>query len=430
MLKYQILLPTQLYDIKYLDKSLKYYLYEHSLYFNKYQYNKKKIILHKASLLYYYDYLTLNGFNVKYIKEFNSLNLSENIYMFDPIDVLPNNDCTLLENPNFILSKNELYASYDKMPSFKSLYNNLFKPKINYLQNINSTDKNNRGKYDYKVKTNNLPLLSDQDKKYIDKAIKWTNKYYSYNLGNCDNFIYPVTHKSARRWMMHFLNNNFEYFGKYQDSIDTTEKYLFHSLFSILLNIGLLNVNDVVNIIIKKYNHITINSREGFIRQLCWREYIRASTYYLFNMDTFFNENYFNNNNSLKNEWYEGKTNIKPVDDAIAISIDTGWTHHIIRLMVLGNYMLLQEIKPYDVFNWFMEMYCDAYEWVMMGNIVMSTFHHGRGLMKKPYFSSSNYILTHSNYKKDNWCITWNKLYKKFLYKHQHKLIQYGYRIK
>ncbi len=35
--------------------------------------------------------------------------------------------------------------------------------------------------------------------------------------------------------------------------------------------------------------------------------------------------------------------------------------------------------------------------------------------MTRPYFSSSNYILKMSDYKKEDWCETWDGLYYKFI---------------
>lgn len=91
--------------------------------------------------------------------------------------------------------------------------------------------------------------------------------------------------------------------------------------------------------------------------------------------------------------------------------------------MILGNFMLLSEIDPNEVYKWFMEMFIDAYDWVMVPNVYgMSQFADGGLICTKPYISSSNYILKMSNYKKAEWSIIWNDMYWRFLFNHKDKL--------
>ena len=88
--------------------------------------------------------------------------------------------------------------------------------------------------------------------------------------------------------------------------------------------------------------------------------------------------------------------------------------------MYLGNFLLLLQIKPNDVYKAFMSWTVDAYDWVMIGNVYcMSQFADGGTMMNKPYFSSSNYILNMSDYKKEDWCVTWDALYYNFIHTHQ-----------
>ena len=70
--------------------------------------------------------------------------------------------------------------------------------------------------------------------------------------------------------------------------------------------------------------------------------------------------------------------------------LKTGYLHHIERLMVLGNFMLLCEFDPDEVYRWFMELFIDSYDWVMVPNIYgMSQFADGGLMSTKPYISSS-----------------------------------------
>jgi deoxyribodipyrimidine photolyase-related protein len=198
-------------------------------------------------------------------------------------------------------------------------------------------------------------------------------------------------------------------------------------LLSSLINIGLINPQDIINKIAKFKNKIPLNSYEGFIRQLFWREY----QYYCYTYYDFKSKNYFNNQKSLDEHWYEGNVGIKPIDDAIKDAFETGYLHHIRRLMVIGNYMNLCEINPKDGFKWFMEFSCDSYEWVMHQNVYdMVFFVSGGATMRRPYMSSSNYILKMSNYKKEDWCDIWDSTYRKFVQNHKTKLWKYRYYVR
>lgn len=416
-----LILPHQLYEKKYLMKNNKYILWEHPHYFVKYKYNKKKLILHRASMRYYYDYLKKSNYNVSYI-EFNEKPKLNKYFIFDPIDKikLPGK-YTLLESPNFILNR-EMYDKYREKTK-KYFFNAFYmwsKKQLNIIPNMKSQDKYNRNKLGNKVK---IPKLSSNklDEKYIKSAIKYVNKHFSKNYGNTDSFIYPVTHKTAKKWLKDFIKNKLKNFGTYQDSISQRDNYLFHSILSSSINIGLLNPLEIIDEVLKY--KIPKNSLEGYIRQLFWREYQRyCYIYYNFN-----NKNYFGNRKKLNKNWYEGTLEIKPVDDCIKKGFDSGYLHHIERLMVVGNFMNLSGIHPKEGFKWFMEFSIDSYEWVMHQNVLEMVFFVGGDTMRRPYISSSNYILKMSDYKKDKWSDIWNKLYYKFLKKNKKKLWKYRY---
>ena len=132
-----------------------------------------------------------------------------------------------------------------------------------------------------------------------------------------------------------------------------------------------------------------MNSYEGYIRQLFWREYQRyCYIHYNFN-----GKNYFGNNKKIGKEYYDGTTGIVPVDDCIKKAFENGYLHHIERLMVVGNYMNLDGIKPVDGMRWFIEFSCDSYEWVMHQNVLDMVFCvTGGDTMRKPYILSLIHI--------------------------------------
>jgi deoxyribodipyrimidine photolyase-related protein len=123
--------------------------------------------------------------------------------------------------------------------------------------------------------------------------------------------------------------------------------------------------------------------------------------------------------------FYNGNTGIVPLDDAIQKLQQTGYNHHIERLMILGNFMLLCEIDPDQVYQWFMEMYVDAYDWVMVPNVYgMTQFADGGLMTTKPYISGSNYILKMSNYPKGEWQEIWDGLFWRFMHVHRSFFLQ------
>ena len=199
------------------------------------------------------------------------------------------------------------------------------------------------------------------------------------------------------------------------------ENFLFHSCISPFLNIGLITPDSVIKKILQLYNKKTIplNSVEGYIRQiLVWREFIRGI--YQLKSDEQENKNFWKHNRYLCESWYDGSTGIIPLDDCIKSAINDGYSHHIPRLMVISNLMNMCEINPKDIYKWFMEMYIDSSDWVMVPNVFgMATFSDGGLMSTKPYTCSSNYILKMSNYKKGPWCEIVDGLYWRFIDKHR-----------
>ena len=128
------------------------------------------------------------------------------------------------------------------------------------------------------------------------------------------------------------------------------------------------------------------------------------------------NRNHFKLDNKLSNEWYNGSLGIYPVDKTIIKAFDTAYLHHIERLMIIGNFMLLSGIRKKDGLKWFMEFAIDSYEWVMYQNVYDMVFYSTGGKTSyKPYISSSKYILKMSDYKNiNNWTMEWDHSYRSF----------------
>lgn len=149
-----------------------------------------------------------------------------------------------------------------------------------------------------------------------------------------------------------------------------------------------------------------------------WREFIRGIYFAKGNQER--TTNFWNFKRKMPEGFYHGTTGIDPVDATIEKVLRTGYCHHIERLMILGNFMLLCEIDPDEVYQWFMELFVDAYDWVMVPNVYgMSQFADGGLMATKPYISSSNYIKKMSNYSSGDWQSIWDALFWRFMHVHR-----------
>jgi deoxyribodipyrimidine photolyase-related protein len=165
-----------------------------------------------------------------------------------------------------------------------------------------------------------------------------------------------------------------------------------------------------------KENNIPINSTEGFVRQIIgWREFIRGI--YVSRGSEERTRNFWKFKKKIPASFYNGTTGIPPIDQTIKKVIQSGYCNHIERLMILGNFMMLCEFDPDEVYKWFMEYFIDSYDWVMVPNIYgMSQFSDGGLMASKPYISGSNYIIKMSNYKKGEWQEVWDGLFWRFMH--------------
>ena len=91
--------------------------------------------------------------------------------------------------------------------------------------------------------------------------------------------------------------------------------------------------------------------------------------------------------------------------------------------MVLGGFMFLCEIHPDHIYRWFMEMFVDSYDWVMVPNVYAMSQHADGGLITtKPYFSGSSYVRKMSNHSPGDWTAVWDGLYWRWIWNHHEEL--------
>jgi deoxyribodipyrimidine photolyase-related protein len=287
-----------------------------------------------------------------------------------------------------------------------------------------SFDEDNRKKVPKKL-LNEIPALLEIKFDSIDEQARaYVEKNFPENPGNLDQLYYPTSHREAKKWLKHFLTHRFEWFGDYEDAIVEGESWLWHSVLTPCLNTGLLTPEEVVKetLDFAGKHEVPLNSLEGFVRQLIgWREFMRATYQDLgVKMRT---TNHWNHHRKIPASFYEGTTGILPIDDTIRRLLNTGYCHHIERLMVLGGFMFLCEFHPDEIYNWFMEMFIDSYDWVMVPNVYAMSQHADGGLITtKPYFSGSSYVRKMSHYKNGDWCDVWDGLYWRWIDLHSDEL--------
>ena len=279
-----------------------------------------------------------------------------------------------------------------------------------------SFDEDNRKKLPKDIVPPQLKTFSYESNTF-NKYEKKIAEHFSSHAGDVRNFNYPVTRKQAKNAFLDFLQARFELFGDYEDAISMNHTFNYHSVLTPYLNIGLITPREVLELTLDyaEDRKIRLNSLEGFIRQIIgWREFIRGI--YQIEGEKQRTTNYWGFSQKLHPAFYSATTEIVPLDNAIKRTIKNAYCHHIERLMIIGNFMVLLKIHPDEVYRWFMEMFIDAYDWVMVPNVYgMSQYADGGLMSTKPYISGSNYILKMSDYKKGEWCQIWDSLYWRFI---------------
>jgi len=443
-----IIFPNQIFEnSKLLDESSKIFLIEEYLFFNQFNFHKQKILFHRMTMKSYEKFLKKKKLDVVYIDSTENIsdirefirNLDkkiQSIKIYDPVDNWLsrriNDSCEEknikienYNNPLFINNNEdlEIFFRSDKKKFFQTSFYKKQRVKLDIMM---IGDKPEGGKWTYddqnreKYPKNKIPPEIDYPKKddNYNEALNYLNNNYKNNYGLIDDEnIYPYNFQLAKKWLDDFFITRFYEFGPYEDAVVKEKSILNHSVLSPLLNTGLINPKELIKRTINYHyeNKIPINSTEGFIRQIIgWREFIRGV--YVCKGTEERNKNFWNFSRKIPISFYSATTGIDPVDDTINKINKSGYANHIERLMIIGNFMLLCEFDPNEVYRWFMELFIDSYDWVMVPNVYgMSQFGDGGLMSTKPYISGSSYILKMSNYKRGDWCMIWDSLFWNFI---------------
>ena len=232
------------------------------------------------------------------------------------------------------------------------------------------------------------------------EVIAMIEERFATHPGSTDQFDLPVTRADALVALKHFISHRLPKFGDFQDAMWQGAEELNHSRLSPVLNVHLLNPREVVRAALDAYDNgeAALNNVEGFVRQILgWREFVRG-IYWQFS-PRYESLNFFNTRFNLPQFFWDGRTDMVCVADAMRLVNEKAYAHHIQRLMVLGLLAQLIGVDPYQFHQWHMAMYVDAIDWVSLPNTLgMSQYGDGGIVGTKPYCASGAYIDRMSNY--------------------------------
>lgn len=361
------------------------------------------------------------------------------VHLFDPCDKLFEkrlekyvDKVIYHKSPQWLASREQL-EDYGK--GKKRLVHHVFYewmkgtfPEVHTLGKVKSQDIYNRNPLT-KEAIGELEAIGDiQTKKHrnlVKEAVMWVvghKVFGNYPGPNKDTMIdtlmtVAITHSEARDGLNEFIHKRYSSFGEYQDAmyndLNPRIRYLYHSGISPMINNGLLTPREVLDAI--KVKGVSVSTYEGFVRQvLGWREYCRL--YYLHFTKNEIKKNVFKSQGRLPKSWYQIKEG-DMIQNTITKAWQTGYLHHIERLMIIANWMNLHQIKPDEVYSWFYEFALDSYSWVMVFNVYsMGTWNDGGLAMRKPYISSSSYLIRMGRFSpKESWVEPWNQSYREFI---------------
>ena len=450
-MKASIIFPHQLFEHNpALVPGSAVYLVEEFLFFRQYRFHRQKLKYHRATMKFYERHLRRTGSNVVYVGSGSECSdvrrllraliddgateihycdtadnwLEKRIRRFDGRVRLVKH-CS----PMFLNSSDDLqtyfagkkhYFQTDFYTRQRKLRHILVDDGLRPAGGKWSFDADNRSRYP----RNGVPppVEFPAEGPFAREAAEYVRANFDDNYGRLDSaFTYPVTYDESRAWLRQFLERRFSEFGKYEDALVAAEPILHHSVLTPMLNVGLLTPAEVIDTTLSfaAANDIPLNSLEGFVRQIIgWREFIRGVYEAAGTRER--TTNFWKFERRIPASFWNASTGIVPVDLTIKKVLDTGYCHHIERLMVLGNFMLLCEFDPDEVYRWFMELFIDAYDWVMVPNVYgMSQFADGGLMATKPYISGSNYLMKMGDYPGGDWQRVWDALFWRFIDVHR-----------
>ena len=446
-----LIFPHQLFkNVDNLKNAKTVHILEHPIFFGyrekRMDFNKKKLVMHRASMKYYEQYLKkeLSAKIVYYdfasLRKNDFLKNCKDFSYYKTVDHLLEKEIATqckkynlqsitIEPLNFLTTDDQLEQYYDTVKNKKKPFfqTGFYKWQRERLQILMKSGKPIGGQLTFDSDNRN-PLPKDillptvtypKENKFVKEAIRYVEKNFKNNCGDCLDFWCPITFEEADIFLAEFLKSRFCKFGTYQDAITEREyPFLFHSGISSSINIGIILPMDVIKKSVEygEKHKIGMNNIEGFVRQILgWREFSRFTYKYIYKEMT--TTNYFNAKNRMGKSFYNGTTGILPLDFIIKKAFKNAYLHHIERLMIVGCLTMMAGMLPEDVYTWFMEFAVDSYDWVMINNVYSMALYSDGGLTtSKAYAASSNYeMIRRSDFPKGEWQEIWDALYWNFI---------------
>jgi deoxyribodipyrimidine photolyase-related protein len=422
-------------------------------------YQRKKLVLLLSAMRHYAQTLRDRGFEVDYIQAHSFLDgLQKHTDEHQPekwmtmaaasyhgrraqqtlqdrlgieVDILP--------NTQFLLGSYNPYPEPD--PDKRYVMENFYRAMRRHFDILMADEEPLGGQWNFDKenrktlpKSLDLPVDLYFEPDSITQEVMEEVSNFCNHVGTVENFDYAVTREQALEAFKHFVEQKLRNFGPYEDAMTIRSHSLFHSVISPYLNIGLLESMELIRSVEEAYAEgaAPINSVEGFIRQvLGWREFMYWQYWRL--LPGMLEMNAWEADRPLPDFVWTGRTDMTCLQHAISRALDTGYNHHIERLMLLCNFFMLTGTDPKAVNDWFMTLYIDAYDWVMPPNVIGMGLNADGGLIAtKPYIASANYIHRMGDFCKecsynhrervgDEAC-PYNFLYWNFILQHEERL--------
>ncbi len=452
----RIAYPHQLFESHLQeDTATRFVLVEDDLLFRHQAFHAQKLVLHRASMRLFADRLRGAGFEVDVIETSARASSGsrlaglverlrpDEVRLHDPTDdwllrdartALSDGGVTLApehveESPGFLTTRPELTTWFGEHRARMQTFYQWQRTRLDVLVEGRAHDQPVGGRWSFDTENRKkLPKSHPVPSRAaieavpeVTEAIGWVGAEFPDAPGVAATFDWPVTHEQARAALAEFALERLTEFGPYEDAVSTRHPFVFHAALSPAINAGLLDPREVLDAVLERAQEgdVDLPSLEGFVRQLIgWREYMRA-TYHLYGR-RMRSANRLQHGRPLAAGWWDARTGLDPVDHVVSGVLERGWAHHIERLMVLGNAMCLLRTDPTEVHEWFMAMFVDAYDWVMVPNVyAMSQFAAGTGITTKPYVSGSNYLRKMTDFGPGEWRDDWDALYWSFVQDHR-----------
>lgn len=260
------------------------------------------------------------------------------------------------------------------------------------------------------------------------------NERFAHHPGTVDVCALPATLKDTHALWSWALRDCLPHFGPFEDAMSTQSRGLFHSRISPVLNVLRILPHRLVQDVLAI--DVPLACREGFVRQVIgWREFVhhvheatdgfrtglgkaagpvaqapgdggfarwsgRAWTAVGSAPDGVdggarpaWAAQAGGGSTPLPPAFWGAPSGLRCLDQVVEGVWAEAWSHHITRLMVLGNIATLLDVDPRELTDWFWVAYMDAWDWVVEPNVLgMATYSAGEVMTTKPYVCGSAYV--------------------------------------